>query len=131
MPSETHLCKIPQIFLFFLYSCAYSTAEHDFCYRIPPKLRSKTTVESPDSRSDDEKASHEGRVPTLVEQIKNLMNFLVRQQENPSNNPIKKVEGRGSGNVDVSILFSNSFNEFHALIQDIMSQRVIMTAFME
>ena len=98
---------------------------------MPPKLRSKTTVESPDSRFDDAKASHEGRVPTLVEQIKNLMNFLVRQKGNPSNNPIKQVEGRGSGNVDVSILFSNSFNEFHALIQDIMSQRVIMTAFME
>ena len=41
------------------------------------------------------------------------------------------MEGRGVGNADVLILFSNNFNEFHALIQEIKSQRMIMTVFME
>ena len=40
------------------------------------------------------------------------MNFVVRQQGNRSNNPIEQVEGRGAGNVDVPILFSNNSNEF-------------------
>ena len=39
-----------------------------------------------------------------MEHIENLMNS--------SNNPIEQVEGRGVGNVDVPILFSNNFNEF-------------------
>ena len=41
------------------------------------------------------------------------------------------MEGRGAGNVDVPILFSNYFNEFQALMQEIKSQRMIMTAIME
>ena len=32
--------------------------------------------------------------------------------KNPSNNPIKQVEGRDVGNVGVPILFSNNSNEF-------------------
>ena len=59
---------------------------------MPPKLKSKTTVESPNSRSDVAEAAQEGRVPTLVEQIENLMNSPVRQQGNPSNYPIEQVE---------------------------------------
>ena len=41
------------------------------------------------------------------------------------------MEGKGACNVDVPILFSNNFNEFQALMQEIKSQRMIMTAFME
>ena len=41
------------------------------------------------------------------------------------------MEGRGAGNVDVPILFSLNSNEFQALMQELNSQRVIMTAFME
>ena len=59
------------------------------------------------------------------------MNSPVRQQGNPSNKPIEQVEGRGASNVDVPILFSDNFNEFQALIQEIKSQREIMTTFME
>ena len=51
-----------------------------------------------------------------MEQIENLMNSLVQQQRNPSNNPIEQVEGRGGGNVDVPILFSLNSNEFKALM---------------
>ena len=39
------------------------------------------------------------------------MNSTVRQQENPSNNLIKQVEGRGASNVDMPII---SFNNCHA-----------------
>ena len=56
-----------------------------------------------------------------MEQIENLMNSLVRQQGNPSNNLIEQVERRGACNVDVPILFSNNSNEFQALIQEIKS----------
>ena len=59
------------------------------------------------------------------------MNFPVRQQGNPSNNLIEQVEGRGIGNVDVPILFSNNSNEFQAFMQELKSHRAIMTAFME
>ena len=83
---------------------------------MPQKLRSKTTVESPDFGSNTVEVAHEGSVQALVEQIENLMNSLVRQQGNPSNNPIEQVEGNGAGNVDVSIHFSNNFNEFQALM---------------
>ena len=79
---------------------------------MPPKLRSKTIVESLDSGSDTAEAAQEGRVPALMEQIENLMNSLVRLQGNPSNNPIEQVKGRGAGNVDVSFLFSINSNEF-------------------
>ena len=79
---------------------------------MPPKSRSKTTVESPDSGSNATKAAWEGRVVALVEQIENLMNSLVRHQRNPSNNLIEQVEGRGACNVDVPIIFSNDFDEF-------------------
>ena len=41
------------------------------------------------------------------------------------------MEGRGAGNVDVPILFSNNFDEFQALMQEIKSQGMIMIAFME
>ena len=79
---------------------------------MPSKLRSKTTIESSDSGSDVVEVAHEGRVLALVEQIENLMNSLARQHGNPSNNPIKQVEGRGAGNVDMPVLFSNNSNEF-------------------
>ena len=59
------------------------------------------------------------------------MNSLVRQQGNPSNNPIEQVEGRGAHNVDVPILFSNNSNEFQAFIQEIKSRGMIMIALME
>ena len=59
------------------------------------------------------------------------MNFLVRQQGNRSNNPIEQVEGRGTGNVDVPIIFSNNSNEFQAFMQEIKSQRVVMITIME
>ena len=98
---------------------------------MSPKLKSKTTIDSLNSRSDAVEVTHEGRVLTLVEQIENLMNSLVRQQGNPFNNPIEQVEGRDACNVDVPILFFNNFNEFQALMQEIKSQRMIMTAFME
>ena len=65
------------------------------------KLRSKITIEYPDSGSDAAEVAHEGRVLAMVEQIENQMNSLVQQQWNPSNNPIEQVEGRGVGNVDV------------------------------
>ena len=81
------------------------------------KLRSKTIVVSLNSRSDAAEAALEGRVLALVEQIQKLMNSQVRQQGNPSNNPVEQVEGRGVSNVDVSILFSNNFNEFQAPMQ--------------
>ena len=90
---------------------------------MPLKLRSKTTIESPDSRYDVVEAKHEGRVPALVEQIENLMNSLEQQQGNPSNSPIEQVEGRDAGNVDVSIILFNNSNE--------KNQQVIMTAFMK
>ena len=41
------------------------------------------------------------------------------------------MEVRGAGNVDVPILFYNNSNKFQALMQEIKSQRVIMTTFME
>ena len=41
------------------------------------------------------------------------------------------MEGRSEGNVDVLIIFSNNFNEFQALMQEIKSHRMIMTTFME
>ena len=66
-------------------------------------------------------AAQDGRVLALVEQIKNLVNSLVRQQGNPSNNPIEQVEGRGICNVDLPILFSNNSNEFQASMQEIKS----------
>ena len=59
------------------------------------------------------------------------MNSPMRQQGNPSNSLIEQVEGRGAGNVDVLILFSNNSNEFQAFMQEIKSHRVIMTAIME
>ena len=59
------------------------------------------------------------------------MNSPVRQQGNPSNSPNEQVEGRDAGNVDVPILISISSNEFQALMQDLNSQRLIMTAIME
>ena len=46
---------------------------------MPPKLRSKTTVESSDLGYGVVEATHEGRVLALVEQIENLMNSPVRQ----------------------------------------------------
>ena len=98
---------------------------------MPPKLRSKIIVESSDLGSDAIEAAQEGRVPALVEQIENLMNSLVRQQGNPCNSLIEQVEGRGAGNVDVPILFSNNSNEFQAFMQEIKSHRVVMTAIME
>ena len=98
---------------------------------MPPKLRSKTTVESPDSGSNATKVAQEGRVPALVGHKENLMNSLVRQQGNPSKNLIKQVEGRGASNVDVPILFCLNSNEFPALMQEIESQRVIITSFMK
>ena len=55
------------IFLFFMISCAYSMVRQTFCRRMPPKLMSKTTVESSDSGSDAVEAAHEGRVPALME----------------------------------------------------------------
>ena len=79
---------------------------------MPLKLRSKINVESLDLGFDVVEAAREGRVPTLVEHIENLMNSSVRQEGNPSKNPIKQVEERGASNVDVSIIFSNNFNEF-------------------
>ena len=50
-----------------MFSCEYSTVGHAICQRMPPKLRSKTTVESPDSGSDVVEATHEGKVSVLVE----------------------------------------------------------------
>ena len=41
------------------------------------------------------------------------------------------MEGRGAGNVNVPIPFSNNFNEFHTLMQEIKTREMIMTAFME
>ena len=67
----------------------------------------------------------------MVEQIENLMNSPVQQQGNPSNNPIEQEKGRGADNVDVPILFSLNSNEFQALMQELKSEQVIMTAFME
>ena len=98
---------------------------------MPQKLRSKTIAESPDLGFDVAEAAYEGRVLALVEQIENLMNSPVQQQGNPSNNPIEQVEGRGAGNIEVPILFSNNFNEFQAFMQELKSHRLIMTAFME
>ena len=69
------------------------------------KLRSKTIVESLDSGSDIVVAAQEGKVLALVEQIENLMNSPVQLQENPSNNSIEQVEGKGAGNV-VCLFFS-------------------------
>ena len=83
---------------------------------MPPKLWSKITVESLDSGYDAAEVTQEGRFPALVEHIENLMNSLVQQQGNPSNNPIEQVEGRGAGNVDVPILFYLTSNEFQALM---------------
>ena len=40
---------------------------------MPPKLRSKTTIESLDLGSDDAKTTQKGRVPAMVEQIENLI----------------------------------------------------------
>ena len=51
------------------------------------------------------------------------MNSSVRQQGNPSNNLIEQVEGRGAGNVEVPILFSNNSNEFQAFMQELKSHR--------
>ena len=59
------------------------------------------------------------------------MNSPAQQQGNPSNNLIEQVEGRGVRNVGVPILFSNNSNEFQALMQEIKSLGMIMTAFME
>ena len=41
------------------------------------------------------------------------------------------MEGRDAYNIDVLILFFNIFNEFQVLVQEIKSQGMIMTAFME
>ena len=49
------------------------------------------------------------------------MNSLMRQQGNPSDNPIEQVKGRGASNEDVPILFSNNSNEFQSFIQEIKS----------
>ena len=59
------------------------------------------------------------------------MNSPVRQQENPSNNLIKQVEGRGASNVDMPIILFNNSNEFQASMQEIKSRGMIMTAFMK
>ena len=56
-----------------------------------------------------------------MERVENLMNSPMKQQGNPSNNPIEQVEGRGTGNVDVPILFSLNSNEFQALMQELKS----------
>ena len=79
---------------------------------MPLELRSKATLESSNSGSDAVEAAQEGRVLALVEHIENLMNSPVQQQGNPSNNPVKQVEGKGAGNVDVPILFFLNSNEF-------------------
>ena len=52
-----------------------------------------------------------------MEQIENLMNSPIRQQGNPSNNPIEQVDLKGLCNVDVPIIFYNNYNEFQALMQ--------------
>ena len=41
------------------------------------------------------------------------------------------MEGRGASNVNVPIIFSNNFNEFHALMQEIKNRGMIMTTFMK
>ena len=79
---------------------------------MPPKLKSKTIIESPNLGSDHAEAPQEGRVLALVKQIENLMNSLVRRQGNPSNSLIEQVEGRGACNVDVPIIFYNNNNKF-------------------
>ena len=110
-------------FLFFCFIVVHIPRwDTHFCQKMPPKSRSKTTVKSPHSRSDAVEAINEGRVPTLVEQIENLMNSLVRLLGNPSNTPIALVEGRDAGNVDLSILFFNNSNEFQAAMQEIKSR---------
>ena len=96
---------------------------------MPLKLRSKTIIEYPNLVYDVVKVAQQGRVPALGEQIENLMNSLVRQQGNLSNNPIEQLKGRGAGNVDVPILFPNNSNEFQAFMKELKSHRVI--AFME
>ena len=40
---------------------------------------------------------------------------------NLSNNPNEQVEGKGAGNVDAPILFSNNSNEFQAFMQELKS----------
>ena len=42
------------------------------------RLRSKTTVESPNLGSDVAESTHERRVSAMVEQIENLMNSSVQ-----------------------------------------------------
>ena len=86
------------------------------------KLRSKTTIESLDSRSDDVKVAQEGRVLVMMEQIENRMKSPIQQQGNLSNSPIEQVEEWGVGNVDVSILLSINSNEFQVLVQELKSQ---------
>ena len=76
---------------------------------MPPKLRSKTTIESPDLGSDAAEVVQEGRG---LEKIENLMNSPIRQQGNPSNSLIEQVEGRGVGNVDMPIIFYNNLMNF-------------------
>ena len=87
---------------------------------MPPILRIKTTIASLNLGYDAVKVAQEGRVP--MEQIENLMNSIMRQQRNPSNNLVEQVKGRGVGNVDAFILFFNNSNEFQALMQEIKSQ---------
>ena len=76
---------------------------------MPSKLRSKTTIESPDLGYDAAEVVQKGRG---LEKIENLMNSPIRQQGNPSNSLIEQVEGRGAGNVDMPIIFSNNLMNF-------------------
>ena len=71
---------------------------------MSPKLRSKIILESQDSGSDVVKETHEGLVPTMVEQLEKKATYFL-QEEDTSNNPIgQEVD---IGNMDVPIHFPN------------------------
>ena len=76
---DTSLWNIDTTFCFVCLVVNIPRWDTLFAKKMPPKLRSKATIKSPDSRSDVVEATWEGRVSALVEQIENLMNSPVQQ----------------------------------------------------
>ena len=83
---------------------------------MPPKLRSKTILESQDSISDIAEAAHEGLVPAMVEQFeRNTTDFL--QEEFASNNPFGQEAC--IGNIDNDDTHIPNVIEFQAMIENL------------
>ena len=90
---------------------------------MPPKLRSKTTLESQDSISNAAKAAHERFVPAMVEQFeKNTTYFL--QEEFASDNSL--WQEAGVCNINNDDIHVPNVVEFQAMIENLQRLNVLV-----